>query len=159
VKKKQLLLFALTVSLFSIVTGVTYAETEEPAAATQALGYVVAFSTFIVSGVFYAASGWIKKVRRKLVDDTVTLDYKKMRKAVLIGVILGLGAFIYSTYTGETINVTTPQEFFVQVGINTAIILLVDKWILGRVENGTPAEDDAPSEEDIPEEVPPGKDS
>jgi len=113
-------------------TSVTTAEVEE--ATTSGLEYLIAFSTFIVSGVFYAASGWIKKIRRKLAGDNVPLDYQKLGKTTLIGVILGIGAFIYSTWDGDTIAVTTAQEFFVQVGINTTVILFVDKWILGRSE-------------------------
>jgi len=134
----------------------TVIDTPEPT--TNPLAYLIAFSTFIVSGVFYSASGWIKKIRRKLADDTVTLDYKKMGKTTLIGVILGIGAFIYSTWDGNTIAISTAQEFLVQVGINTTVILLVDKWILGRSETIPAAvESDEFSPDDIPDEVPPGK--
>jgi len=138
-------------------TSVTTAiDTPEPT--TNSLAYLIAFSTFIVSGVFYSASGWIKKIRRKLAGADVPLDYKKMGKTVAIGVILGIGAFIYSTWDGDTIAVGTAQEFFIQVGINTSVILLVDKWILGRSETiPAPVESDEFSPEDIPDEVPPGK--
>jgi len=140
----------------SVTTVIDTPEPPEPT--TNSLAYLIAFSTFIVSGVFYSASGWIKKIRRKLAGDAVPLDYKKMGKTVAIGVILGIGAFIYSTWDGDTIAVGTAQEFFIQVGINTSVILLVDKWILGRSETiPAPVESDEFSPDDIPDEVPPGK--
>ena len=54
------------------------------------------------------------------------------------------------------------QEFFVQVGLNTAVILLVDKWILGRAQEqaGPTGDSDESFEElwdELPVEVPPGK--
>lgn len=135
-QKNRLLLVIAGFVLFSTAIGFVNGQMAEvePEPPINPLVYLVAFSTFIVSGVFYSASGWIKKIRRKLAGDNVPLDYKKMGKTVAIGIILGIGAFIYSTWDGDTITVSTAQEFFVQVGINTAVILLVDKWILGRSE-------------------------
>ena len=128
--------------------------------------YALAGASFIVSGVFYSSSGWIKKVRRKLAGQGDTLDYKKMGKSVLIGVILGVGAMIYSTYNGDTIVIINAEQFFAQVAINTTAILFVDKWILGRADpeekagpTGDAGEDDFDDlEEELPTEVPPGKD-
>jgi len=158
-QKNRLLLVIAAFVLFSSAIGFVSGQVDEPPEEpVNALAYLIAFSTFIVSGVFYSASGWIKKIRRKLAGDNVPLDYKKMGKTVAIGVILGIGAFIYSTWDGDTITVTTAQEFFVQVGINTAVILLVDKWILGRSETVPVVEEsDEFSPEDIPSEIPPGK--
>jgi len=159
-QKNRLLLTITAFVLFSSAIGFVHGQMaeDEPEASISVLAYLIAFSTFIVSGVFYSASGWIKKIRRKLAGDNVPLDYKKMAKTVGIGVILGIGAFIYSTWDGDTITVSTAQEFFVQVGINTAVILLVDKWILGRSETIPQAEEsDEFSPDDVPNEIPPGK--
>jgi len=158
-QKNRILLAIAAFVLFSSAIGFVSGQVvdEEPAP-ISALAYLVAFSTFIVSGVFYSASGWIKKIRRKLAGDNVPLDYHKMGKTVLIGVLLGIGAFVYSTWDGTTISVSTPQEFFIQVGINTAVILLVDKWILGRAEElSDPEESDEFAPDDVPDEIPPGK--
>ena len=143
--------------------GFVYAQNPNPEDPqfTGGLQYVIAFGSFITAGVFYSSSGWIKKVRRKLAGEKLPLDFKKMGKSILIGVILGIGAMIYSVYDGEPIAIHNAKEFFIQVGINTAIILLVDKWILGRADpNGTLDidTDDELSIDDIPAEVPPGKD-
>lgn len=145
-----------------------YAQTPDPDTPqfTGGLEYVIAFGSFIVAGVFYSSSGWIKRVRRKLAGEKLPLDYKKMGKSVLIGVILGVGAMVFSVYQGELIAIHNVQEFLAQVGINTATILLVDKWILGRAnpkekpDAGTgDVDDDDLTIDDIPVEVPPGKGS
>ena len=166
VQKRRVLLAIVSFSVLSIGIQVVYAETHpDTPQFTGGLEYVIAFGSFIVAGVFYSSSGWIKRVRRKLADDTVSIDYKKMGKSVLIGVILGVGAMVFSIYDGNPIVINNAQEFLVQVGLNTAVILLIDKWILGRAgSNGTPdvgtgdVDDEDLTIDDIPEEVPPGKD-
>ena len=110
-------------------TSVIEAEVEEGASIVQ-VG--ITFLTFVASGVFYAASGWIKKIKRKLSGDDTKLDWSKLGKTTLIGVILGVGAMIASIAMGEIIIVDTAQQFLTQIGINTAAILFIDKWILGR---------------------------
>ncbi len=137
-KQRQIAMTAMAVLLFSIGTGMAYAqndtsvvvaETDEGASIVQ-VG--VTFLTFVASGVFYAASGWIKKIKRKLSGDDTKLDWSKLGKTTLIGVILGIGAMIASIAMGEIIIVDTAQQFLTQIGINTAAILFIDKWILGR---------------------------
>ncbi len=155
----------LTIVVFVVLSmgiGFVYAQNPNPEDPqfTGGLEYVIAFSSFIAAGIFYSSSGWIKKVRRKLAGEKLPLDFKKMGKSVLIGIILGIGAMIFSVYDGEPIAIHNVKEFFIQVGINTATILLVDKWILGRADpNGmdTGDTDDTLTIEDVPEEVPPGK--
>ena len=93
---------------------------------------IVYFSTFIVAAVYYSSSGYIKKVRRALSGEDVIIDYKKMGKTVLIGVIIGIGAYVYAVYDGEPVLILDAQGFLVQVGINSAAVLFIDKWILGR---------------------------
>ena len=158
-QKNKLLLAIADFVLFSSAIGFVSGQVDEaPEEPVNVLAYLVAFSTFIVSGVFYSASGWIKKIRKKLAGDNVPLDYHKMGKTVAIGVILGIGAFIYSTWDGDTIAISTAQEFLIQVGINTSVILLVDKWILGRAKELTdPEESDEVAPDDVPDVIPPGK--
>lgn len=100
------------------------------------LGYAVAFSTFIASGVFYSSSGYVKSVRRALAGEKVKLDYKKMAKSVMLGALIGVGAFIWSAYNGDSfVEITTVKIYLTQVSVNTTAILFVDKWILGRPDD------------------------
>lgn len=97
-------------------------------------GHVFAFASFVGAGLFYSVSGYIKAFRRKFAGETVAIDYHKLGKNALLGVILGSVAFVYSAYLGEVIHINTLEQFLIQVGLNTAAILFVDKWILGRTE-------------------------
>jgi len=163
-QKQKFLIALLAFTLFSVGTGYAYAQGETPDNGPQPWHVILAFVSFIASGVLYSSSGWIKTVRRKLAGtDDPPINYKKMGKSILIGVILGLGAMIWSIYNGDVIVITTGQELMVQIGLNTTIILLVDKWILGRGTEGKagPTGDNEDEFEDLwdelPVEVPPGK--
>lgn len=135
----KFILFALVFGALSFGTSVVYGQTStNPQPEVELVTYIITGTTFVAAGVFYSMSGYVKKIRKKLSgDNSVKLDYSKMGKTTLIGVILGIGAFILSTYNGDTIHVSTMQEFFVQVGLNTTAILIIDKWILGRSEDPT----------------------
>ena len=165
-RKTKTLFSAITLILISAGMGHVYAAEAEEEKPIEVWQYVLAGASFILAGVFYSSSGWIKKVRRKVVGSGEKLDYHKMGRSVLVGLILGVGAIIYSAYQGETIIITTVEQFLVQVGLNTTAILLVDKWVLGRAEpdekagpTGDTDEDDfdGPDIADRPPEVPPGK--
>jgi len=137
-KTKQIAMTAIAVLLFSIGTGMAYAQNDtsvveaEVDEGTSIIQVGITFLTFVAAGVFYAASGWIKKIKRKLSGDDTKLDWTKLGKTTLIGVILGIGAMIVSVSMGEIIIVESSQQFLTQIGINTAAILFIDKWILGR---------------------------
>ena len=139
-KKQKILLALLAFVVLSSAIGFVNGQEADPETEenVEFINYALAFATFVVAGVFYSSSGWIKKIRRVLAGENVPLDPNKMGKTVLIGVILGVGAFIYSAYEGDTIVVFTMQDFFVQVAINTTVILLIDKWILGRADTIPP---------------------
>ena len=162
-KIKKLVPFLAISVLLSVGIGTVYAQTSTATTEESSLHhYAYVALSFLASGIFYSASGWIQRVRRKLAGENVALDYSKMGKSVLIGVILGVGAFAYSTYQGDTISIHTPQEFLVQVGINTTAILFISKWILGRtdrIESNTPVQnlDDFDDDDDDIETTPPGK--
>lgn len=136
---KKFILFALVFGVLSFGTSVVYGQVStDPQPEVELVTYIVTGTTFIAAGIFYSMSGYVKKLRKKLSgDNSVVLDYSKMGKTTAIGVILGIGAFILSTYNGETIHISTMQEFFVQVGLNTTAILIIDKWILGRSDDPT----------------------
>ncbi len=171
VQKRRVLLAIPVFVILSIGLGAVYAQ--EPTPNTPQFSaeaqFVIVLGSFIVAGVFYSSSGWIKRVRRLLAGEKLPLDWKKMARSILIGVILGIGAMIFFIYDGNPIVINDAQEFLVQVGLNTATILLIDKWILGRAgPNGKPttekpdvgtgdADDEDLTIDDIPAEVPPGK--
>jgi trehalose utilization protein len=142
---KTMLLLAITVGLFSAGSTMVFAQNDTATVSETvnegfdliAIGTV--FLTFVAAGVFYATSGWIKKIRRKLAGDQSKLDWAKLGKTTLIGVILGVGAMIASVAMGEEIVINDAQMFFSQIGINSAAILFIDKWILGRSETIPPA--------------------
>jgi len=134
---KKFILFALVIGALSFFTSTVYGQVStDSQSEVNIFTYGVTAVTFVAAGVFYSMSGYIKKMRKKLSgDDSVTLDYSKMGKTIIIGIVLGVGAFIISTYLGETIHVSNMHEFFVQIGLNMSAILVIDKWILGRSEN------------------------
>lgn len=132
--KTRLLLAALFLIAFSIGISSAYAQTETQ---DPIIYQGIAFASFVASGVFYSASGWIKNIRRKLAGESAPLDLNKMAKSVGIGTLLGIGAFVWSAYNGDMIQISTMQQFLIQIGVNTTAILFVDKWILGRSEPTT----------------------
>jgi len=135
---RKFMLYALVFGVLSFGTSAVYGQSTDPQSEISYIGHAITGLTFVAAGVFYATSGYIKKIRKKLSgDNSVKLDYSKMGKTTIIGVVLGIGAFIMSTYNGDIIHVANMHEFFVQVGLNMSAILIIDKWILGRSEGPT----------------------
>lgn len=136
---KKFILFALVLGALSFATSTVYGQVStDTQPEVELMTYVITGATFLVAGIFYSTSGYVKKLRKKLSgDNNVEFDYSKMGKTTVIGVILGIGAFVMSTYLGETFYVVTMHEFFVQVGLNMSAILIIDKWILGRTDDPT----------------------
>ncbi len=161
----QKLLFVAAVISFGVGAAQAFAFAQvEPETVEEAepdlIHHAYAFGSFVASGIFYSASGWIKRVRRRLAGESVTVDYVKMAKSVMIGVMLGIGAFLWSAYEGDVIAIDSVHGFLTQVGVNTSVILLVDKWILGRtekVQEVAPVAEDLVEDDDESEELPPGK--
>lgn len=153
------------IPLLSIPIIAVHGQISEPAAETPLHHNAIALLTFVASGIFYSASGWIKQVRRHLAGEKVALDFRLMGKSVLIGLVLGIGAFVFSSYNGDTIAVSNIHEFVTQASINTTAILFIDKWLLGRSKPEKPfvGHDDDTDFELSPEEevekLPPGKDA
>jgi len=133
----KIALFVAAMAIGSYGLQSAFAQEEIPTESINIIGMGVALVSFIVAGVFYSSSGYVKKVRRKLAGEDVHLDYAKMGKTVGIGVILGVAAMIWSTYNGDTIAINNIEEFLAQVGLNASVILIVDKWILGRADTVT----------------------
>ena len=119
----------VTVSLAVPFLSLAYADQNDPALTH----YGLAGASFIVAGLYYSSMGWVAKIRKALSSDDAKIDWGKMGKSVMVGIFLGVAAFVAMEVAGEdAISISTPQEFFTQVGINSAAILAVDKLLLGR---------------------------
>ncbi len=129
--KKFFIIFAVILTA-GISTG--YVHAQEPTGTNQILsdlGYVVGFLSFPAAGIYYATTGFAKKFARSLSGQKTEIDYSKIGRTTLLGVIVGIVAFVYVTYNGDTIHVSTLQQFLAQIAINLAAILTVDRLVLG----------------------------
>ena len=103
--------------------------------------------SFIAAGVFYSASGYAKALRRALTGESPNLDYRKMGKSVILGVVLGIVAIVLSHAVEvegpilADLSDTDPRKvlyaFIGLAGSHTAVILAADKWLLGRASPKT----------------------
>lgn len=91
--------------------------------------------SFIVAGLLYSSLGYARKAMRALSGEDVTFDYSKMGKSVVLGIVLGIAAFVWTGVEGEVIKVENLKEFAAQVGLNSAAIMIVHKLLLGRKES------------------------
>ncbi len=87
--------------------------------------------SFPAAGIYYATTGFAKKFARSLAGKKTVLDYAKIGRTTLLGVIVGVIAFVYTAYNGETIHVATLQQFLTQIAINLAAVMTVDRLVLG----------------------------
>lgn len=88
---------------------------------------------FLVAGVSYSLLGWWHKIKTYLRGDhTTKIDYRKMGKAAVLGLILGGAAyFAESSVTGNGVgDLTSPHEFAQQVIMTQGAIFAIDKLVL-----------------------------
>ena len=52
--------------------------------------YGIMFAASVVAGINYSAGGYIKNIRRHIVGDAAPMDWGKMGRAILMGVVLGI---------------------------------------------------------------------
>ena len=129
--KKILAIFAILITA-GITTG--YVHAQEPTDDNVILsdwGYIAGFLSFPAAGIYYSSTGFAKKFARSLSGEKTTLDYSKMTRTTILGVIVGVVAFVYTAYNGDTIHVITLQQFLTQVAINLAAVMTVDRLVLG----------------------------
>ena len=99
------------------------------------IGYVVAALTFVAGGLYYTCLGYFRKWRRAMAGEHVKFDMKKVRNSIILGLVVGIAAFVASEYSGEAIQVTNMNEFVEQALINVTAVMTIDKLILGRARN------------------------
>lgn len=127
------IVFTLTITVFTDV----YAQEETVSDDMAVLGYVIAGFSFVGAGLYYTCLGYVKKLRRVLAGENVAVDLNKVRNSALLGVLVGVVAFIASLYNGETIHIVTVEEFIAQASINFTAVVTIDKLILGRADSST----------------------
>ena len=92
---------------------------------------LLGFLTFPAAGIYYATTGFVKKFARSLSGEKTEIDYTKIGKTTILGVLVGVASFVYVTIDGSVIQVLTLQEFLGQVAINLTVVLTVDRLVLG----------------------------
>jgi len=133
--KKILMVFAVLVTagiLVGITTGHVHAQTPtEDNTVLSDWSYVIGFLSFPAAGIYYSTTGFAKKFARSLAGEKTLIDYGKIGRTTLLGVIVGVVAFVFTTYNGETIHVVSLQEFLTQIAVNLADVMTVDRLVLG----------------------------
>ena len=129
--KKILAIFAILITA-GITTGYVHAQSPtEDNAILSDWSLIIGFLTFPAAGIYYSSTGFAKKFARSLSGEKTILDYSKMTRTTILGVIVGVVAFVYTAYNGDTIHVSTFQQFLTQVAINLAVVMTVDRLVLG----------------------------
>lgn len=157
---KRFLLLISLILLSSITVSYVYAQTTEVVELPSLLGQIIGFTTFLAAGLYYALMGWIGKIASALSGQKVSVDWDKVLRASVLGLIIGTGAFIYAEYQGQSIHVTDIQEFITQASVNLVAVMTVHRVIIKAYQKNntnTPDELDSLDRDDIPEEVPPSR--
>ena len=132
--KKYLIIFGILI-IAGISTG--YVHAQEPVTAAREnetvsnISYIIGFLSFPAAGIYYATTGFAKKFARSLAGEKTAIDYGKMGRTTLLGVIVGVIAFVFTAYNGEAIHVLTLQQFLTQIAVNLAAVMTVDRLVLG----------------------------
>ncbi len=129
--KKILMVFAVLITA-GVCTGYVHAQTPaENDTIFSDLGYIAGFLSFPAAGIYYSTTGFAKKFARSLAGEKTQIDYGKIGRTTLLGVIVEVIAFVYTAYNGETIHVVTLQQFLTQIAVNLAAVMTVDRLVLG----------------------------
>ena len=129
---------------------------------------VVLFMAAIAAGINYSASGYIKNIRRHIDGDAAPMDWGKMGRAVLYGVVLGIAGIVLLAQGGHHIpegaddvitalgnlstdnnaSLTAISAFVGLVFTFTGIIATADKYLGGRAKPGGKGGDVPPTKFD-----------
>lgn len=86
----------------------------------------------ITSGLVWNNFGYFSAWRKYKNDvDWEGFDKKKLRDDLILGLILGVGSYLYGVYTGGLIDIVTLQEFIGAVIAGFGLVAAVDKFIVG----------------------------
>ena len=89
---------------------------------------------FVFAGLVWNNIGYLSAWRKyKNTAEWTGFDKRKLRDDLILGLILGVGAYLVGVYQGELVDIQTLQTFIgVVVGGFTAIAF-VDKLIVGGI--------------------------
>jgi hypothetical protein len=154
---KKTILIGFIIFLSSVGVSHVYAQGESTTDYTL-LSQILGFSTFIAAGMYYTTTGYISKIAKSLSGEDVSVDWVKVGKTTLLGVIIGVGAFMYVAMDDNTvIHVSSVSEFLAQASINFVIVVSIHKIILAPYSKKT--NDDIELEdidrENVPSDLPP----
>ncbi len=87
---------------------------------------------FIIAGLVWTSFGYLSNWRKHKDDvDWNGFDKRKLRDDSLLGLALGVGAYLLGTYQGELLDITTLQSFIGAVIAGFGTVAAVDKLIIG----------------------------
>jgi len=89
---------------------------------------------FVLAGLVWNNFGYFSAWRKyKDSSDWVGFDKRKLRDDLIIGLVLGVGAYLYGVYQGELGDISTLQAFIGAVIGGFGIVAAVDKLIVGGI--------------------------
>ena len=89
---------------------------------------------FIIAGLVWTSFGYLSNWRKHKDDiDWNGFDKRKLRDDALLGLALGVGAYLLGSYYGELVDITSLQMFIGAVIANFGIVAAVDKIIVGGI--------------------------
>ena len=88
------------------------------------------------SGLTWTLGGYLSAWRKRESNpDWNGFEVKKLGADVLLGLILGLGAYILGSYNGNLTDITSLQTFIASVAGGFGLVAAVDKFIIGGLFN------------------------
>ena len=89
---------------------------------------------FIMAGLVWNNFGYFSAWRKyKDTPEWEGFDKKKLRDDLILGLILGIGAYLLGVYQGELSNITSMQMFIGAVIAGFGTVAAVDKLIVGGI--------------------------
>ncbi|HSA75473.1 MAG TPA: hypothetical protein VLE21_04725 [Candidatus Nitrosocosmicus sp.] len=91
---------------------------------------------FIFGGLIWNNFGYFSAWRKnKDTPEWTGFDKKKLRDDLILGLVLGLGAYLYGVYIGELSSISNLQQFIGAVIASFGVVAAVDKLIVGGILN------------------------
>ena|SRR3990167_2863307 len=89
---------------------------------------------FIMAGLVWNNFGYFSAWRKyKDTPEWEGFDKKKLRDDLILGLILGIGAYLLGVYQGELTSITSMQMFIGAVIAGFGTVAAVDKLIVGGI--------------------------
>ena len=95
---------------------------------------LLAILAFVIAGLVWNNLGYLAAWRKYKNDPEWTgFELKKLRDDLILGFILGVGAYLFSVYNGDVTSITSLQSFLTVVAGGFAIVAAVDKAIVSGI--------------------------